>query len=157
MYKKYCEDNNQVRLDWRCRISKEEREILWQGKNLDDLSNQLPDAIIKSLKAEREEYIGKAADIPNRIPEDITDLKEKALWCFNERNKLKEEIRRNMEDQDLADDLDVLRPIETDFESFVNYKIEKYGFSRDKALKDIIKSSRKTNDDVNKTFKEKGG
>jgi uncharacterized protein with gpF-like domain len=122
-------------------IIKSERNVSnYLGKKIIDTDN----------KSVREWYIVNVSDIPNRIDKS-KPLKEQARQAFGLRNKYKHEARAAMSDELTAKELEKKRPVPT-FEELLNDKIKRKGLTEKEALKDILKTASKTNDDVNKKF-----
>lgn len=98
----------------------------------------------------REWYYANVSDIPNQINKNLP-LDEQAKQAFELRNKYKHQAREAMTDTETAKMLEKKRPAPT-FDELVESKMKRKGMTRQEAIKDILKTASKTNEDVNKEF-----
>lgn len=98
----------------------------------------------------REWYYANVSDIPNQINPNLP-LDEQAKQAFELRNKYKHQARAAMTDTKTAEMLEKKRPAPT-FDELVESKMKRKGMTREEAIKDILKTASKTNEDVNKEF-----
>lgn len=78
-------------------------------------------------------------------------IEDQARQAHGLRNTIRRQARDLMADQAERARLDRDYKGKT-FEELVNHKIEKYGFSREQAYRDIIATATKTNKEVNKSL-----
>ena len=98
----------------------------------------------------REWYVEAVSTIPYQIDHRLP-LEEQAKQALMLRNSYKRQARAAMSDEKTAECLNDRRP-EPVFEALVQSKMKRKGLSREEALHDIIKTSSKTNEKVNKEF-----
>lgn len=98
----------------------------------------------------REWYYANVSDIPNQINKKLP-LDEQAKQAFELRNKYKHQARAAMTDTETAEMLEKKRPAPM-FDELVESKMKRKGMTRQEAIKDILKTASKTNEDVNKEF-----
>ena len=98
----------------------------------------------------REWYVANVEAIPEWVA-GIEPLRVKAKAAFHLRNWLKQTARRAMADTETAELLERYRPVPK-FEELLRRKMRVKGISRKEALKDILDTACKTNEDVNKEF-----
>lgn len=98
----------------------------------------------------REWYYANVSDIPNQINKNLP-LDEQAKQAFELRNKYKHQARTAMTDTETAEMLEKKHPAPT-FDELVESKMKRKGMTREEAIKDILKTASKTNEDVNKEF-----
>lgn len=116
-----------------------------------DLSKYIGKPIIETDNQHvREWYYANVNDIQNQIDRS-KDLESQAMQAFELRNKYKRQARDAMSDTAAAEELERDRPVPT-FEKLLKRKMEHKNMTKEEALQDIIKTSSKTNADVNKKF-----
>lgn len=99
-------------------------------------------------KTVRKLYNDNVSTIPDKIDKTKT-LEEQARKAFEMRNTFRDEARALMDDKTTARELARKFPSVT-FEEMVKSKMSRKGLTREEALLDIIKTSSKTNEKVNK-------
>lgn len=115
------------------------------------LSKYLGEKIVKTdNQSIREWYYANVSDIPNQI-DKTKSFDEQVKLAFELRNKYKHEARVAMSDVKKAQELEELRPV-LSFEELVESKMKRKNMNREEALQDILKTTSKTNPDVNKEF-----
>ena len=115
------------------------------------LSKYLGEKIVKTDNQRvREWYYANVSDIPNQI-DKTKSFDEQVKRAFELRNKYKHEARVAMSDVKKAQELEELRPVPS-FEELVESKMKRKNMNREEALQDILKTTSKTNPDVNKEF-----
>lgn len=116
-----------------------------------DLSQYVGQEIVKTDNLSiREWYFANVHDIPNQIDKS-KPLAEQAQQAYELRIKYKRQARAAMADKESADYLEEKRPVKS-FEELVEDKMKRKGMTREEALEDIIKTSSKTNEKVDKEF-----
>ncbi|MGV8153418.1 MAG: minor capsid protein [Alkaliphilus sp.] len=95
-------------------------------------------------------YKAKINGISDMIDKTET-LKQQAMKSYELRNKFKTQARDLMVDQEARKILDIDYPIMS-FDELIEDKMGTKNISREKAIKDIIKTSTKTNKKVDKSF-----
>ena len=98
----------------------------------------------------REWYVANVSDIPNQIDRS-KPLIDQAKQAYALRTQYKHAARAAMTDTETAKLLDEERPALT-FEELLDRKMRFKGMTKDEAIKDILKTASKTNDNVNKEF-----
>ena len=98
----------------------------------------------------REWYYANVTDIPNQIDRTKT-FEEQVNQAFELRNKYKHQARVAMSDEKTAMMLEKKRPAPT-FENLLKDKMRRKNMTKDEALKDILETASKTNDEVNKNY-----
>lgn len=98
----------------------------------------------------REWYVANVSDIPNRIDRS-KPLPDQAKQAHEMRTQYKNAARDAMTDTETAKLLDEERPVLT-FEELLHRKMRCKGMTEDEAIKDILETASKTNDNVNKEF-----
>lgn len=98
----------------------------------------------------REWYYANVTDIPNQI-DKTKPFEEQVKQAFELRNYYKHEARVAMSDKKTAMMLDEKRPAPT-FEKLLKDKMKRKHMTKDEALKDILETASKTNDEVNKNY-----
>lgn len=98
----------------------------------------------------REWYVANVSDIPNQIDRS-KPLIDQARQAYALRTQYKHAARAAMADTETAKLLDEERPALT-FEELLDRKMRFKGMTKDEAIKDILKTASKTNDNVNKEF-----
>jgi asparagine synthetase A len=78
-------------------------------------------------------------------------MEEKARQAFEARNAMRLKARDDMIDQETKEYLDKNYPLKT-FEELIADKMKRKKLTREEAIRDIYKTSTKTNEDVNKEF-----
>lgn len=78
-------------------------------------------------------------------------LEEQAKQAFQLRNLIRAQTRDLMSDEATRASLDNVRP-NIGFEDLVAHKVAKYGFTREEALWDIIRTASESNKDINNLF-----
>jgi phage putative head morphogenesis protein, SPP1 gp7 family len=101
-------------------------------------------------KSIREWYYANVGDIFNQIDTTKT-LEEQARQAFKFRNQYKREARLAMSDKETVERLEKKRPMKT-FEELIKDKMNRKELSREDAVRDILETATKTNEDVNKEF-----
>ena len=76
-------------------------------------------------------------------------LAEQAIQAFEARNRIRTEARNMMADEETRKLLDKERPNKT-FEELIESKMKRKGMTREEAIRDILETATKTNEDVNK-------
>jgi len=113
-------------------------------ERLKPLQGQLSDAQVRKW------YVTQDARIPELVDKSST-IEEQARQASEFRYRLKEQARDLMADQEARKRLDTEKP-NLSFEQLVAGKMNRKGMSREEAIADILKTSTKTNQDVNKRF-----
>lgn len=98
----------------------------------------------------RQWYIERDRNIPNLI-DRTKPLEEQAREAHELRNTYRTQTRDMMRDQAARCMLDKNEPNKT-FDEMIDYKRKKYGFTRDQALADIIRTSSLTNAFVDRSL-----
>ena len=101
-------------------------------------------------KSVREWYHENVGNIPNQIDRTQT-IEVQAKQAFELRNQYKRNARMAMSDMKTVERLEKKRPLKT-FEELVQDKMKRKALSRDDAIRDILTTATKTNEDVNKEF-----
>ena len=96
----------------------------------------------------REWYVDKLREIPAQIDRNLP-LEEQARQAYTLRNLYRTQARDLMGDTATRTKLDVENPNPT-FEELISHKMRKYGFSREEALEDILRSASVENKRVNR-------
>lgn len=89
-------------------------------------------------------YHSHMENIPNLIDTTKT-IEEQAKQAFDIRNTVKFQAREMMKDVKSRAKLDIKEPIKSDFEEFILSKMKRKGLTREEALKNIVKTSKKSN------------
>lgn len=132
-------------------VSKLSQQMLNKKNNNDKMEIELrsdPRLFYENCQV-REYYHKELAKIPNSIPKNLT-LEEQAMFAFTARNNARLDARSKMVDVKALS----LLPVNTDFEAMVKYKMEDKSLNREEALKDIIRTSTKSNGIIDRLFKE---
>ena len=87
-------------------------------------------------------YIKQVKAIPP--PNSNSPLRDQALEVFRQRNRIRNEARERMSDQEAVKKLELEFPAKT-FSELVRYKMLKKGLTLEEAYMDIIKTALKTN------------
>lgn len=98
----------------------------------------------------REWYVANVSNIPNLI-DRTQPLEEQARQAFELRNKLKHEARVAMSDKETAEMLEKRRPAPS-FDELIERKMKKKGMNKREAIRDILETASKSNEDVNSMF-----
>ena len=89
----------------------------------------------------REWYYANVSDITNQINKNLP-LDEQAKQAFELRNKYKHNAQKAMTDTKTTKMLEKKRPVPT-FDELVESKMKRKGMTRQKAIKDILKTASK--------------
>ena len=163
-YRTYCDEHELTQRNDRLTVSKGSVSAAKTQKPLDNGGGS---GIIEETKKNINKYIGQTitqtdnqhirewyyanvSDIPNQINKNLP-LDEQAKQAFELRNKYKHQAREAMTDTETAKMLEKKRPAPT-FDELVESKMKRKGMTRQEAIKDILKTASKTNEDVNKEF-----
>ena len=123
--------------------------------SLEVLTNNVNNVILyDDNKKVRKEYVSEVSKIKDSIDESLP-IEEQARQAFEARNTIRDKARNNMTDKETRKMLDKEHPNRT-FEELIADKMKRKGLTREEALKDIIKTSSKTNKDVNKVYGVEG-
>lgn len=107
------------------------------------------DGIIKlDNVAVRAWYLERVSKIIAGIDRNLP-IEEQARQAFEARNQLRTEAREMMADESTRAKLDKERPNKT-FEELIESKMKRKGMTREEAIRDILETATKTNEDVNK-------
>lgn len=98
----------------------------------------------------REWYVANVSNIPNKIDRSKT-IEEQAKQAFDLRNKLKHDARVAMSDEKTAAKLERVFPA-PEWEELIKDKMTRKTLTREEAVRDILETASKTNNDVNKEF-----
>ena len=181
-YDEFCKKNGLVKYEWRCRITKEERDGLpvIEEKSAYNLEERYRDhfeinkevlkekSINGTIKVEeisdpkyfdenceiRAEYHRKNMELKNELNSSNMPLKEKSEYAFNSRNKIRTEARESMNDLKAKTYLRVVEPRDFPFDEFIENKMKKNKFSKEQAYESTIKSATKSNDIFDKLFRK---
>lgn len=113
------------------------------------LTNAGKSSIIKKENAEvRKWYVDRVSKIADKI-DDSLPVGEKAKQAFEARNRIREEARKMMADEETRKKLEKEHPNKT-FEELIESKMKRKGMTREEAVQDIYETATKTNADINK-------
>lgn len=177
-YSKFCDKNNLTRMEWRTRITREERLGVVNTKialeyekyfeeHIDELNVKINNGTIKVDEISDLKYFDDNCNIRDQYHQEILELndklssmncalEEKARFAFESRNQIRAAAREKMTDIKARMFLTVVESRINDFEEFINLKMEKKKISYDEALARTIKTAVSTNDLFDNLF-IKGG
>ena len=98
----------------------------------------------------REWYVANVSNILNKVDRSKT-IEEQAKQAFDLRNKLKHDARVAMSDEKTAAKLERVFPA-PEWEELIKDKMKRKTLTREEAIRDILETASKTNNDVNKEF-----
>lgn len=98
--------------------------------------------------AVRKWYISQVEAIKNAIDKSLP-IEDQARQAFEARNRIRTEARNMMADEETRKLLDKEKPNKT-FEELIESKMKRKGMTREEAIRDILETATKTNEDVNK-------
>lgn len=104
----------------------------------------------KTNKEVRDWYVSNVSLIKDSIDNTLS-MEEQSIQAFNARNELRTAARDMMADQETRKLLDETKPNKT-FEELVESKMKRKGMTREEAIQDVLDTSTKTNESVNKEF-----
>ena len=102
----------------------------------------------KSNREVREWYISEVSNIPNTIDETLP-LEEQARQAFEKRNLIRSKAREMMADKEMRNILETEK-LNMTFDELIASKMKRKGLTRKEAQIDILKTTTKTNKNVNK-------
>ena len=181
-YDEFCKKNGLVKYEWRCRITKEERDGLpiIEEKSAYTLEERYRDhfeinkEVLKekikngTIRVEeisdpkyfdenceiRAEYHQKIMKLENELNSSNMPLKEKSEYAFNSRNKLRIEARESMNDLKAKTYLRVVEPRDVPFDEFIDDKMEEHKLTKKETYEYVIKSATRSNDAFDKLFRK---
>ncbi len=113
------------------------------------LENSGKSGIIKKGNREvRQWYKDSVSRIRDSIDESLP-IEDQAKQAFEARNRIRTEARNMMADEATRKLLDKERPNKT-FEELIESKMKRKGMTREEAIRDILETATKTNEDVDK-------
>ncbi|MBC2575209.1 hypothetical protein [Peptostreptococcus canis] len=92
-------------------------------------------------------YHDKLDEIDNLV-DKTKSIEEQAIQAFELRNKIRSQARELMDDAEAREYLEKNKPINTDFEKFVEEKMKRKNMTREQAYIDIVKTSKKSNKNI---------
>lgn len=111
-------------------------------------SQEKSDKIKMSNVDVRKWYLDRVSKIENQIDKTLP-IEDQARKAFEKRNIIRSEARNMMADDETRKKLEIEHPNKT-FEELVESKMKRKGLSREEAVKDVLYTATKTNNDVNK-------
>lgn len=119
--------------------------------SLETLTNNVnSDIMYEDNKRVRQAYVSETSKITENIDKNLP-MEEQARQAFEARNAMRLKARDEMIDKETKEYLDKNYPIKT-FEELIADKMKRKKLTREEAIRDIYKTSTKTNEDVNKEF-----
>lgn len=116
-----------------------------------DASKYIGKTIVdKDNQSVREWYYANVHDIPNQIDKN-KPFEEQVKQAYSLRNKYKHEARVAMSDRETAERLEKKRPAKS-FDELLKDKMQRKRMTEEEALKDILETASKTNENVDKEF-----
>lgn len=176
-YRKFCEDNNVPRYDWRCRVTEVERnvspvidetekykiffeshkeELILKIKSGTITLEEMSDPLLYDANHKvRNIYHNDMLILKEELENMHSNLDSKAKYAFDKRNEIRNKARELMVDVKAKVFLKVVMDKDITFEEFINDKMFRKDLTREEALIDTIKSSTKSNDFFDVMFSQK--